>query len=133
MSTNKSEHLNLHLWEPEDDFLRTEFNENFEKIDETCGAILTPAGKASACGSFLVSGSTENGSTVLSLDFEPRYIILGVSTLHLVLGGSSGSISIVSGGSTYSVSFQIYQNMLKIISKDSRISTQYTVKYVVFP
>ncbi len=33
MSTNKSEHLNLHLWEPEDDFLRTEFNENFEKID----------------------------------------------------------------------------------------------------
>ena len=33
MSTNKSAHLNLHLWEPEDDFLRTEFNENFEKID----------------------------------------------------------------------------------------------------
>ena len=33
MSTNKSEHLKLHLWEPEDDFLRTEFNENFEAID----------------------------------------------------------------------------------------------------
>ena len=33
MSTNKSTNLNLHLWEPEDDFLRTEFNENFEAID----------------------------------------------------------------------------------------------------
>ena len=33
MSTNKSGHLNLHLWEPEDDFLRTEFNENFETLD----------------------------------------------------------------------------------------------------
>lgn len=33
MSTNKSEHLKLHLWEPEDDFLRTEFNENFSALD----------------------------------------------------------------------------------------------------
>ena len=33
MSTNKSEHLKLHLWEPEDNFLRTEFNENFSALD----------------------------------------------------------------------------------------------------
>ena len=33
MSTNKSEHLQLHLWEPGDSVLRTEFNENWEKID----------------------------------------------------------------------------------------------------
>ena len=33
MSTNKSEHLRLHLWEPGDSVLRTEFNENWEKLD----------------------------------------------------------------------------------------------------
>ena len=33
MSTNKSEHLQLHLWEPGDSVLRTEFNENWEKLD----------------------------------------------------------------------------------------------------
>ena len=38
MSTNKSEHLNLHLWEPEDDFLRTEFNENFAALDGAMAA-----------------------------------------------------------------------------------------------
>lgn len=34
MSTNKTEHYNLHSWTPEDDFLRTEINENFAAIDQ---------------------------------------------------------------------------------------------------
>lgn len=34
MSANKSQNLKLHLWEPEDNFLRAEFNENFAAIDE---------------------------------------------------------------------------------------------------
>ena len=33
MSTNKSEHLQLHLWEPGDSVLRTEFNDNWQKLD----------------------------------------------------------------------------------------------------
>lgn len=33
MSANKSQNLKLHLWEPEDNFLRAEFNENFAAID----------------------------------------------------------------------------------------------------
>ncbi len=33
MSTNKTEHFGLHAWEPEDRFLREEFNENFAKLD----------------------------------------------------------------------------------------------------
>ncbi|MCI8539257.1 MAG: hypothetical protein HFF18_11460 [Oscillospiraceae bacterium] len=38
MSTNKSQNLKLHLWEPEDNFLRTEFNENFAAIDTAIDA-----------------------------------------------------------------------------------------------
>lgn len=33
MSTGKTKYLGLHRWEPEDDFLRTEFNENSDKLD----------------------------------------------------------------------------------------------------
>ena len=33
MAANHTENYNLNLWEPSDDFLRTEFNENTQKID----------------------------------------------------------------------------------------------------
>ena len=33
MSTNKTQNYALHTWEPEDDFLREEFNQNFAAID----------------------------------------------------------------------------------------------------
>ena len=34
MSTKKTEHYGLHVWEPGDDFLREEFNENFAFLDK---------------------------------------------------------------------------------------------------
>ena len=37
MSTNKTQNYNLHAWEPSDDFLRAEINENFAALD--AGAI----------------------------------------------------------------------------------------------
>ena len=33
MSTKKTQNYQLHQWEATDDFLRTEFNENFTKLD----------------------------------------------------------------------------------------------------
>lgn len=38
MSSKKTQNLELHVWEPEDLFLREEFNENTEKIDAALGA-----------------------------------------------------------------------------------------------
>ena len=37
MSTHKTPNYKLHKWESQDDFLRTEFNENFAKIDAEIG------------------------------------------------------------------------------------------------
>ena len=39
MATNSSEHLGLHLWEPTDQVLRTEFNQNWSKIDEAVAEV----------------------------------------------------------------------------------------------
>ena len=38
MSTKKTQNYQLHQWEATDDFLRTEFNENFTKLDEAVAA-----------------------------------------------------------------------------------------------
>ena len=66
MSTNKSEHLKLHLWEPEDDFLRTEFNENFEAIDE-----------ASRLRPYKTGSYTGNGNRqTITLGFRPSFLII---------------------------------------------------------
>ena len=40
MSSNKTTNYQLHSWEPGDDFLRAEFNENFEKLDEAARIIM---------------------------------------------------------------------------------------------
>ena len=39
MATNSSEHLGLHLWQPTDQVLRTEFNQNWSKIDEAVAEV----------------------------------------------------------------------------------------------
>lgn len=39
MSTGKTERIGLHQWEPQDDFLRSEFNEDNAKIDATFRAL----------------------------------------------------------------------------------------------
>ena len=37
----KTTYYQLHQWAPEDDFLRTDFNEDFAKIDEALETICT--------------------------------------------------------------------------------------------
>ena len=48
---NYTEHYQLHQWVPEDDFLRTDFNEDFQKIDAGIAAALF-AGDAAAAWYF---------------------------------------------------------------------------------
>ena len=57
MSSYLTEHYQLHTWEPGDDFLRTEFNENFEALDgavsEKCGMVFgTYTGNGGSSRSF---------------------------------------------------------------------------------
>ena len=94
MSTNKSEHLQLHLWEPGDSVLRTEFNENWEKIDASAAqaqadltngldaitAVLNAGGKLAriAWGSYTGNGKYgSSNKTKLTFDFTPRLVFVG--------------------------------------------------------
>ena len=68
MSTNQTQHYGLHLWEPGDDFLRTEFNENFGAIDGALG------GKCE----ILAGSYTGNGVSgrIISLGCTPKAVLV---------------------------------------------------------
>ena len=67
MSTNTSQNLGLHLWEPNDQVLRTEFNQNWQKIDT---AVAGARGKAYVIGSYTGNGGTQS----IDLGFKPRFL-----------------------------------------------------------
>ena len=63
----------LHQWEASDDFLRTDFNTDFQKIDEAL------AGKPEiVTGSYLGIG----GTRAISLGFEPEAVLVDLDTLY---------------------------------------------------
>ena len=65
MSSTTTKNLSLHTWEPNDPIRRQEFNENFQKIDET---LAHPGNCRIAYGSYTGTGKS-GGSYPNRLDF----------------------------------------------------------------
>ena len=88
MATNSSEHLGLHLWEPTDQVLRTEFNQNWQKIDTAVGEVqstadavadaFTPDNMPYVTGTYTGDGSTTNRT--ITLGFKPKFVIISGSS-----------------------------------------------------
>ncbi len=81
MSTNKTKNYQLHAWEPGDDFLRAEFNENFAALD--------------GLYDLMVLGTYKGDDTVdreIVLGFQPRVLFLCDNY------GNTGSNASSSGG-----------------------------------
>ena len=64
MSTKKTKNYQLHQWEATDDFLRTEFNENFGKLDEAARVVV---------GTY--AGDNAESRTI-SLGFTPQAVLV---------------------------------------------------------
>ena len=79
MSTNKTTNYNLHSWLPEDDFLRTEMNENFTKLDKALKELLI-------CGSYTGDGAK---TRTISLGFTPRSSMGYITFSATVSSGNS--------------------------------------------
>ena len=74
---NYTEHYQLHQWEPTDDFLRTDFNTDFAKIDAALGEKADAATLAEKCGAvtgtYIGDGAA---SKAINLGFSPKAVIL---------------------------------------------------------
>lgn len=77
---NYTEHYQLHQWEPGDAFLRTDFNEDLEKID----AALEDKGNCRiATGSYVGTGEYgKSHPNTIQLPFPAQIVLLDVSTCH---------------------------------------------------
>ncbi len=64
MSSNKTTNYNLHSWLPEDDFLRSEMNENFSKLDTAARMV---------AGSYT---GDEQAQRLISLGFTPKAVFV---------------------------------------------------------
>jgi len=64
MSAQKTEHYQLHQWEPGDSVLRREFNENFAKIDTAARIVV---------GTYVGDGAE---SRHIELGFQPRAVLV---------------------------------------------------------
>ncbi len=93
MSTRKTQNYQLHQWEATDDFLRTEFNENFGKLDEAVAAevaaradavsgLNTALGKKPEVVTGSYTGDGTKGRTI-SLGFQPKAVFVIPSTGRL--------------------------------------------------
>lgn len=65
-----TEHYQLHQWEPEDPFLRTDFNEDLEKIDAALEALSVDR---IAQGSYVGDGTNDR---IIQLPFAPKFVIV---------------------------------------------------------
>ncbi len=106
MATNTSEHLGLHLWEPTDQVLRTEFNQNWTKIDTAVNAAQETAEAAQSAAEqrhYVIGSYTGNGGTQsITLGFQPSFVIITAQpansrdTAFIAISGGSEAASTLS-------------------------------------
>ena len=103
----------LHQWEATDDFLRTDFNEDFAKIDAAIRGVETDTEEKLAEKAETVRGAfTGNGSTLsINLGFRPTAVIIsGGDYLHFnprtAIDGDAGDFTITNTG------FQVQEDVL---------------------
>ena len=106
MATNTSEHLGLHLWEPTDQVLRTEFNQNWTKIDTAVNAARETAEAAQSAAEqrpYVIGSYTGNGGTQsITLGFQPSFVIITAQpansrdTAFIAISGGSEAASTLS-------------------------------------
>ena len=101
-----TENYQLHQWVPEDDFLRTDFNTDFQKIDAALGAKAEAAAltglqeeldsvqKTAERRCRLISGSYAGSGSL------PRDINIGVAPRALLLSLGNNTVTAIKDGGT---------------------------------
>ncbi len=85
---NYTQHYGLHQWEPEDPFLRTDFNEDFQKIDAALEGVAVKTVNV-VSGSYIGTGEYgEAAPNQLSLPFVPALVILVADAVRMLASGT---------------------------------------------
>lgn len=96
MSTNKTTNYNLHAWVPEDDFLRSEFNDNFAGIDAALKSLSDSIAAEAAAREAAVSAEAAARQSAVSAEQSARQSAITTLTtgkVELVTGTYEGNDS----------------------------------------
>ena len=101
----------LHQWEPGDNFLRTDFNQDFAKIDAAVKQVSDTKADKSALtaletvlngkAAFVTGTYTGNGTTrTVALGFRPSMVLVPIYQRYIAvaIGSQSGLITITGNG-----------------------------------
>ena len=83
-----TQNYQLHQWEPEDNFLRTDFNQDFSRIDTALNGL---AGKVVQTVSGSYVGTGEHGKehpNQLEFPFEPDVVVIVVDSTDMLKAGT---------------------------------------------
>lgn len=97
MSTGKTERIGLNQWEPEDDFVRTEFNADNEKIDAEFTAVYAALEEETARLDAAMESESARVDTALS-GKQAKITASGI-----LKGNGSGGVSAATAGTDYVV------------------------------
>lgn len=73
-----TENYHLHQWVPEDNFLRTDFNQDFQKLDTALAEVEALAGSKCSVVAGIYSGNNAE-SREINLGFQPIAVLVEVS------------------------------------------------------
>lgn len=93
MSTNKTQNYNLHSWVPEDDFLRSEFNDNFTSLDTALKSLSTALAAETTAREQAVSAEAQARAAAISTEQNTRAAAISALTsakAELVMGAYAG-------------------------------------------
>ena len=87
---NYTQHYQLHQWVPEDDFLRTDFNTDFQKIDTALAGL---ASQVATKGRAIKGSYNGNGGTM-------RTVAMASTPKALLLSTGSSMITVINDNRT---------------------------------
>lgn len=130
---NYTPNYQLHQWEPEDPFLRSDFNEDLAKIDEALG---TSSIEPIAKGSYIGDGTNDR---IIQLPFEPEFVIVfghycsGLYDnymLSIITEEDNRSIAFSDCGGGLGYNLLLENNTLKVQKAAYNNTTGKTVRYI---
>lgn len=88
----KTEHYQLNQWEPGDAVKREDFNADNAAIDAALAAAYSAENKPYVVGTFELTEGYVYGSTAVSFDFTPSFILVSAGSTVVLQQGVYGSI-----------------------------------------
>lgn len=130
MSTNKTQNYNLHSWVPEDDFLRSEFNDNFTGIDAALKSLSNAIAAETTARQQAVAAEQQARQSAITAEQQARQSAVATLTTgkaELVIGSYEGGAWDTTEPNVRAIDLGFTPKAVLIIRADGRTGQSYDI------